>query len=176
MWDEHGQPACGRLSLGRGEQLLQQAWTPPALGAPPAHDLHQALPFPSHPVSERLFPKLAERRGMRLLCQGPCERQRRAPVRRRAGGPLFRRSPEECADWELLLEDPCLSPRSYGAVSGGHWPPGAASQPLWKERERPELHFRDESLCLFLEVRGERARRKLENAGHALVSVTFNLI
>lgn len=48
-------PACGSLSLGRGEQLLQQAWTRPALGAPAAHDLHQALPFPSHPVSERLF-------------------------------------------------------------------------------------------------------------------------
>lgn len=105
-------PACGSLSLGRGEQLLQQAWTRPALGAPAAHDLHQALPFPSHPVSERLFSLAAKPEACRAQRKAGGESQHRAPVRRGAGGPLVRRSPEECAAWELLLEDPCLSPRS----------------------------------------------------------------
>lgn len=36
-----------------------------------------------------------------------------------------------------------------------------------------DLHFQDKSLSLLLEVLGNKARRKLENGGDPLVSVSF---
>lgn len=120
--------ACGNLNLRRVEWFLQQAGIPPALGAPPAQNLHQALPFLLIQAQNHSFHwlstlKLAEHSGMQSLCWQPCRSQHKASMRWEAGGQLSRGSPEEWADWELLSEDQCLSPRCSGIASGKHWPP-----------------------------------------------------
>lgn len=49
---------------------------------------------------------------------------------------------------------------------------GQLPGPSWRGRDHQELLFHEESLPL-LDVRGGKARRKLENAHHPLVSVAF---
>lgn len=115
--------------------------------------------------------KHAERRGRpeaRVSTEHPCAEGPEA----RSSDAAQRSALPGNSCWRTLVSP--LDPRELCLEDTG--PQGAASQPLWKGREHPELHFHDESLSLFLEVRGERARRKLENAGRPLVSVTFNLI
>lgn len=118
-WDEPGWPGrpVGALASGGGSSFCSKRGLGPRweLLLPTICTKHcPSLLIRSQNGSFHWLPSLkhAERRGRRLLCRRPCESQHRAPVRRGAGGPLVRRSPEECAAWELLLEDPCLSPRS----------------------------------------------------------------
>lgn len=125
--------ACWSHNRLREEKLLQQAWTPLAPGALPAHGLHQTLPFPFPLVSELGFnwlPSLkhAQHSRMRSLCWQPRESQHKTPMCWGAGGWTQQRQPEEWAECGAPVRRPLPLPLILRSLVWRKMAPGAASQ------------------------------------------------